>query len=110
MTDVLHDPGRGAPLAKARSPLCRAVGGSAAVPQEHGRVLAGRARLAGAAYVWALADAAAAPAPQVSFRSPIRYKQDKELIVAAEGMYTGQARTAGPLRAGRPAPRRRRPP
>ena len=29
-------------------------------------------------------------APQVTFRSPIRYKHEKELMVAAEGMYTGQ--------------------
>ena len=28
--------------------------------------------------------------PQVTFRSPIRYKHEKELMVAAEGMYTGQ--------------------
>jgi hypothetical protein len=28
----------------------------------------------------------------VTFRSPIRYKHEKELMVAAEGMYTGQAR------------------
>merc|ERR1711884_871550 len=41
-TDIIHDPGRGAPLAK------------------------------------------------VTFRHPFRYKLDKELMVAAEGMYTGQ--------------------
>jgi len=28
----------------------------------------------------------------VTFRNPIRYKHDKELMVAAEGMYTGQVR------------------
>ena len=42
VTDVIHDPGRGAPLAK------------------------------------------------VTFRHPFRYKHQKELFVAAEGMYTGQ--------------------
>ncbi|XP_016704345.1 60S ribosomal protein L8-like [Gossypium hirsutum] len=42
VTDVIHDPGRGAPLAR------------------------------------------------VVFRHPFRYKKQKELFVAAEGMYTGQ--------------------
>jgi len=42
ITDLIHDPGRGAPLAK------------------------------------------------VTFRDPIRYKHQKELFVATEGMYTGQ--------------------
>jgi len=42
VTDIIHDPGRGAPLAK------------------------------------------------VTFRHPFRYRHDKELLVAAEGMYTGQ--------------------
>jgi ribosomal protein S30 len=34
-------------------------------------------------------------APQVTFRNTIRYKHDKELMVAAEGMYTGQVRRRG---------------
>ena len=42
VTEIIHDPGRGAPLAK------------------------------------------------VTFRHPFRYKHQKELFVAAEGMYTGQ--------------------
>jgi large subunit ribosomal protein L8e len=42
ITDVIHDPGHGAPLTK------------------------------------------------VTFRHPFRYKHQKELFVAAEGMYTGQ--------------------
>lgn len=42
VTDIIHDPGRGAPLAR------------------------------------------------VTFRHPFRYKHQKELFVAAEGMYTGQ--------------------
>jgi large subunit ribosomal protein L8e len=42
VTEIIHDPGRGAPLAR------------------------------------------------VSFRHPFRYKKQKELFVAAEGMYTGQ--------------------
>jgi len=42
ITDIIHDPGRGAPLAK------------------------------------------------VTFRDPLRFKHDKQLICAAEGMYTGQ--------------------
>lgn len=42
VTEIIHDPGRGAPLAR------------------------------------------------VDFRHPIRYKKQKELFVAAEGMYTGQ--------------------
>ncbi|KAJ6989617.1 60S ribosomal protein L8-1 [Populus alba x Populus x berolinensis] len=43
VTEIIHDPGRGAPLAR------------------------------------------------VTFRHPFRYKKQKELFVAAEGMYTGQA-------------------
>lgn len=42
VTDIVHDPGRGAPLAR------------------------------------------------VTFRHPVRYKHQKELFIAAEGMYTGQ--------------------
>ncbi|KAK9862682.1 hypothetical protein WJX84_004339 [Apatococcus fuscideae] len=47
VTEIVHDPGRGAPLAR------------------------------------------------VTFRNPIKYKQDKELFIAAEGMYTGQFIYAG---------------
>ena len=32
----------------------------------------------------------------MTFRSPIRYKHEKELMVAAEGMYSGQARARAP--------------
>lgn len=31
-----------------------------------------------------------APLARVTFRNPIKYKQDKELFIAAEGLYTGQ--------------------
>lgn len=73
MTEIIHDSGRGAPLAKARP--------AASLP---GRRLTPRA-------------------PQVTFRNTIRYKHDKELMVAAEGMYTGQVRRRGAAtrRAGR---------
>ena len=30
------------------------------------------------------------PLPQVTFRDPIRYTHQKELFIAAEGVYTGQ--------------------
>jgi len=40
-----------------------------------------------------------APLARVEFRDPYRYKRDKYLFVAAEGMYTGQAIYAG-LKAG----------
>lgn len=33
---------------------------------------------------------------QLTFRSPIRYQHDKELMVAAEGMYTGQVCASSP--------------
>lgn len=49
VTDIIHDPGRGAPLAK------------------------------------------------VTFRNTIRYRQDKELFIAAEGLYSGQVRVAAAL-------------
>lgn len=36
---------------------------------------------------------AAPPAPlQVTFRDPVRYRLDKQLTIAAEGLYTGQVR------------------
>ncbi len=47
VTDIIHDPGRGAPLAK------------------------------------------------VTFRNTIRYRQDKELFIAAEGLYSGQVCIGG---------------
>lgn len=34
---------------------------------------------------------------QVTFRNPVKFHHDKELMVAAEGMYTGQARCVVPL-------------
>ena len=37
---------------------------------------------------------------QVTFRNPIKFHHDKELMVAAEGMYTGQVRS--PCAAGLP--------
>jgi hypothetical protein len=33
--------------------------------------------------------------PQVTFRNPYHYKQDKELFIAAEGVYTGQVGGTG---------------
>lgn len=51
VTDIIHDPGRGAPLAK------------------------------------------------VTFRNTIRYRQDKELFIAAEGLYSGQVRHTTPTTA-----------
>lgn len=49
VTDIIHDPGRGAPLAK------------------------------------------------ITFRDPNRFQQQKHLMVASEGMYTGQVRPLRPL-------------
>lgn len=74
VTDIMHDPGRGAPLAKvgSRGSLAlRALG----IPRQR---------------PFPFVDPA-----QVNFRHPLFYKQQKETMVAAEGMYTGQFIYAG---------------
>ena len=64
VTDLIHDPGRGAPLAKA-SPTAVRLDCSAGTA--HGVLVA-----------------------QVTFNNPVKYGKVKELFIAPEGMYTGQ--------------------
>ncbi len=78
--EIIHDPGRGAPLAKVISGcsqhLCRAEPGSAAIV-----VLGSFTHRQHQQHVGGL---------QVRFRNPIKYKQDKEMFIAPEGLYSGQ--------------------
>ena len=105
VTEILHDSGRGAPLARVSHTLLRQAagcglldplwhfglgampwcGGAAELlvrfsngPPEHPHMLFGQAL-----HSWT----------QVSFRDPVRFKHQKELFVASEGMYSGQVRT-----------------
>lgn len=104
IAEVIHDPGRGAPLAKVRCAAC--CGGKALVCCKH-RALADHnpifSKLFGCPAV--LRDhfaisLSSRPRPsaltccilplQVTFRDPIRYRHQKENFIAAEGMYSGQ--------------------
>ena len=102
VTEIVHDSGRGAPLAKARTlppartrlclPWSASSRGVVLRPASPGPCL------------WRLSVPALPVSPsdgqlvclcvllrlQVTFRNPVKFHHDKELMVAAEGMYTGQ--------------------
>ena len=67
--EIIHDPGRGAPLAKVNT--LHTQGNSSKGLQ---------------ASLFTMVETLM----QVRFRNPIKYKQDKEMFIAPEGLYSGQ--------------------
>jgi hypothetical protein len=107
VSEVIHDSGRGAPLARVRqrrrrrrraTPWASArqrAAPAAGCPRQAAPLRTHGARLGCGATKGAATQAVGPLALlQVTFRDPIRYKHQKELFVAAEGVYTGQVRLA----------------
>jgi len=90
VSEIVHDSGRGAPLAK----VCVQIWGYPC-KRTHARNAALYARLlhlfppttyTHTHYTHACMQ------PQVTFRDPYKYRHQKALFIAAEGLYTGQVR------------------
>ena len=79
VTDIIHDPGRGAPL--ARVSLNAVIQCAGARQARDLRMLLSR---------WWDGCSSAVLHAQVTFRNPIRYGLKKELFIAPEGLYSGQ--------------------
>jgi hypothetical protein len=121
VAEIIHDPGRGAPLAKVRracrvatqrAPLrhCARGGGAVSVAWRltsgvHARcaVLQAAAEICQLRRRWRRRSSRGwlraptrrvATARQVVYRDPVRYKLQKELTIAAEGLYSGQVSSA----------------
>ena len=81
VTDIIHDPGRGAPLARVSFSTR-----TQAIHAEEAKTL----RMSPSEWwergSWDVFHA------QVTFRNPIRYGLKKELFIAPEGLYSGQVR------------------
>lgn len=71
VNEIIHDPGRGAPLARVPTSarLCSVTPRHVQHSSSSSETSCGM---------------------QVAFRNPIKYKQDKELFIAPEGLYSGQ--------------------
>ncbi len=85
VSEIIHDPGRGAPLARVRGGRAGVAGSTAAAASvAHGGDDHPTRRSPGYQCL---------PA-QVVFRDPVRYKLQKQLTIAAEGVYSGQVRSS----------------
>ena len=82
VTDIIHDPGRGAPLAR--------VSFSTKIQAIHAEET--RFSCALFSFEWWERGSWAVFHAQVTFRNPIRYGLKKELFIAPEGLYSGQVR------------------
>jgi ribosomal protein L2 len=82
VNEIIHDSGRGAPLAK----VWWRTGSSGGLER-------GARQKAGPSTMHAThADGRSLLCLQVTFRDPYKYRHQKALFIAAEGMYSGQVR------------------